>query len=477
MTDKLTKLKRKNAEIKARQKVVQTTELYVKEVGKTLIYCRSWGRFLYYNDKYFELLQTHRLQKMLWDFLKDFDIKFDITPAFLSSVIDAIKINTEYNISDHELAHNYFAFNDTLLNTDTFKCEDFSLDIPCFKYIDIDLKSTPNKPMPVFDKYIESSLVYEEDNMSPDQGLIDLYQEMWGMLFSAHRDASKVFFLKGTGDNGKSITTELMIRALGEQYVSASSLQKLTSDNFGRQALVGKILNVCSEEESTKIKNDAFKALVTGELITAERKFENAFDFHPRAKFVFATNDAPNFMNLEYAMKKRMTIIPWYAQFPKGDPQRVDGLLEKLIKELPQIVVWALKGLKRLQQNHFIFTESESTQYEMRELMTASTSARPYIYENYDILTKDEIKNDTEPLNISTDIYPNYKNWCISNGFQAMSVITLGKRITQIEGMRKAKRKNNTYYYLRPKETRVNMNENEVIPSEEFQDANTQIPF
>ena len=419
------------------QKILQMTELYVNKFGDGLVYCYSWNNFLKYNGNYYDIYNKKQMERDIFKFVRKEFPDYALMPSTLENIFSLIQTLIERQVSDLELAHNYFAFEEQLLNTDTLEWEEFDREKLVFKYLPYK-KEDLEGHMPNFKKYLQTSLVDPDEKT--DNALIFLYQEMLGALFSSQKEARKVFFLKGDGDNGKSITTELLLNIFDGKFISAASLQSLTSDNFGKSALVGKLLNICSEEESTRVKNDTFKCLVTGELIQTQRKFESSFEFHNHAKFIFATNSSPQFSSLEYAMKKRMIIIPFYKRFKREEMDT--KLLEKLHAELASIVGWGLKGLARLQKNKFEFTNSKYAVEEFSELELTMSSAINFFNTFYKIDT-----NSTYRWIPSDDMYPSYAEWCKNNGYQKMNVINFGKTLSSIDGVKKNRVNGKNYYY------------------------------
>lgn len=63
----------------------------------------------------------------------------------------------------------------------------------------------------------------------------------------------------------------------------------LASSNF-------RLENVCDELDAGKsLGSDRFKALVTGDPVSAKIVYQRVFSFVPKALHIFATNQLPNF--------------------------------------------------------------------------------------------------------------------------------------------------------------------------------------
>ena len=65
-------------------------------------------------------------------------------------------------------------------------------------------------------------------------------------------------------------------------------LQELNDDKFTIADLFGKLANVCADLKSEKIPNTGvFKMLVSGDVIRAQRKHGQPFDFGNYAKLIY----------------------------------------------------------------------------------------------------------------------------------------------------------------------------------------------
>lgn len=392
-------------DLKLQTKLIANT--VITKLGTRLLYCSEWDRFLLYNGKYYKYLENDDLRRKIAVIMLEINHKWDTKLSNIDDAFRLIKLTLPKSrrVRERQLAHDSFAFNDGLFNSTTFEQLPFDPDILTFKYIDVDMVKFDD-PSPNFQNYLSSTFV--DKRLQPDATLRDLFQEMIGAIFSQKKEARKVFFLKGSGDNGKSVATDLLIDIFGRQFVTSASLQTLTNNQFGKSCLVGKILNICSEEESKYVNNDAFKVLVTGEQVQAERKFESHFEFANQARFIFATNDSPSFTKLDKAMKKRIIIIPFNYTFTRSE-QDID-LHDKLVTEMSPIVGFALRGLQRLRDNKFSFTDSPESVQELADMEENISSAVAFLNENYELISDKDIP---KPL---IEIYTEYDSWCEENG-------------------------------------------------------------
>lgn len=408
-------------------------QLYIKEA----VFCTSWGQFLIFNGIFYQRMEKNDVKKIIINLIKEHfpKNKDKATYNMATNIFNNLTVTFPNKCKDTELAHNYFAFSDCLYNTDTHETQPHTSDIRCFKFVNVSTSDFKN-PYPAVENYLTTTLVNKDKIYDPD--LMDVYQEMVGSLFDGKRDSNRAFFLWGGGSNGKSVTTELLLSLFEAQYTASASLDIL-SQRFGRARLVGKLLNVCSEEESQYLKHDIFKALVTGEEIDAERKNEDGFSYHNFAKLVFATNNFPKFSDMDYSTKRRIIVIPFNNKFEEN---KDFNLLDKLKSESAQFVNFALQGLKRLQKNNYKYSISAESSESLLELESESSSSVRYI--------QDELTVDPDrKIGISaSNIYRLYREWAGDNGHKPVSSMKFFKVLSTSEKlMNYKKRECNVWEY------------------------------
>lgn len=175
--------------------------------------------------------------------------------------------------------------------------------------------------------------------------------KMLGYTLMKSTKYQKAFMLVGEGNNGKSVLLEVIKAYLGKQRCSSETLQRLSSRPFSAAMLYGKLANLCADIPSEKIADTGyFKMLVSGDLMTAERKNKDPFEFQNHAKLVFSTNNIPKSDDMTYAYLRRWVIIPFQRVF-EGDKDDKD-LRSKLTSEseLSGILNLSLTGLRMLEE-------------------------------------------------------------------------------------------------------------------------------
>ncbi|MGC2683941.1 MAG: DUF5906 domain-containing protein [Candidatus Nitrosopolaris sp.] len=126
---------------------------------------------------------------------------------------------------------------------------------------------------------------------------------------------------------------------LSEYNCSHRSLQDLDKNRFAAADLYGKHVNTFAGLKSIKLSETGnFKMLVSGDSITAERKFEHPFTFRNYAKLIFSTNEIPESNDKTDAFYDRWIIFHFDKKFQCGPedtkmmekittPEELSGLL------------------------------------------------------------------------------------------------------------------------------------------------------
>jgi putative DNA primase/helicase len=375
---------------------------------QALVYFESYDAFFYWTDnRYFRKLSQREMEQVVLRFCETNYPRQGFTASQMKDIIALIKLKV-LREAQREDTH-LIAFNDCLYNTRTFTTIPSSIEhlvtwnLP-YNIADLD------QPTPIFQKFLETSLVEQKDHNTPDFELINLVQEMMGYFISDTFYATGAFFFYGTGSNGKSVMMDLLAKIFGKEYVSTLALADFHRA-FAIGDLINKRINISREEDEKFVSAKMFKTLVTGEPVRGEHKFGAGYTMEPTCKFLLGTNKLPTFDGFDHGLKRRIFLIPFYRQFiPKEQDKH---LVEKLTIEIPGIIGWALKGAKRLQENNYVFSASKASADVFAEFEEEMSSAIMFFNENYVI-------NNNERTS-KADLYSYYGDWCRNNGKKGVS--------------------------------------------------------
>lgn len=176
----------------------------------------------------------------------------------------------------------------------------------------------------------------------------------------------------GEGANGKSVFLDVMREMLGDYAVNSQAetiLQRgagfANSANSEVARMAGaRFVRTNEPNEGSRFNEGLVKQLVGGDATTARYLYGNEFEFRPMFKLWMATNYKIEVRGTDFGIWRRMKVIPFKNRF-EGDKADKD-LTDKLRKELPAILGWAVKGCLQWQKeglNEPQAIKDEQTQY------------------------------------------------------------------------------------------------------------------
>ena len=200
-----------------------------------------------------------------------------------------------------------------------------------------------NAKCPRWDRFIE-------EITCGDKSLQLYLQRMIGYCMTAYTKEQCMFFLYGNGSNGKSVFVDTIAYMLGEYAASCQpeTVMMRDRDNTARGDLArlkGARMVVTSEpNDGCRLDEGIVKQMTGGteNKLTARFLYGREFEFSPEFKIVMSTNYKPVIKGTDNGIWRRVRLIPFTAEFTKEnrDPQ----LTEKLRRELPGILNWAIAG-------------------------------------------------------------------------------------------------------------------------------------
>jgi P4 family phage/plasmid primase-like protien len=237
----------------------------------------------------------------------------------------------------------------------------------------------------------------------------DFLQEFAGYALTIDTSQEIAVWLCGPQGSGKSTILEGFEAMLGGR-VTPLGLADIENSRFGLSSLQGKTLAIASEQPAIYMKATyKLNSIISGEIITIEEKFKNAYQYRPFAKIAWAMNELPRVPDSLNGLFRRVKVI----KFPKLDEKDRDPQIKEAVKnEGAGILNWALEGLQRLQKRgHFEIPEcvNKSTGHFQRH------NDIPANFVEECCITGPDYKTQSTPL------YNAYNIWCIDTNHKPLS--------------------------------------------------------
>lgn len=232
----------------------------------------------------------------------------------------------------------------------------------------------------------------------------------------------------GAGANGKSVLQNLCLWIWGDYAAAPASSFIMESRTDGERpspellATKGKRLLFVSESESGQKLNTArVKSLSGQDKQSARALFSNLnVEWDPMAKIVLSTNHAPGIRNVDYALRRRVKMVPFDRRFEgtDKDPQ----ILDKLRNEAPGILTEIVKAAR-------VYAETHSLP-ECQDVETASLD----FMDSEDIIER-WLTECTVPLSegreAASTCFKNYTEWCQRDNIRPASHNAFGRALTE----------------------------------------------
>jgi putative DNA primase/helicase len=268
----------------------------------------------------------------------------------------------------------------------------------------LDIDFDPDAPPP------QEWLKFLGDLWPKDRQTIETLQEWLGYCLLPDTSQQKILMLIGPRRGGKGTIARVLRGLVGEANVAGPTLASLGT-NFGLWPLLTKTVAVISD---ARLSGRTDATVVTERLLsisgedvqTADRKFLSPVTTKLLTRFLILTNELPKFDDASGALPGRVILLrltqSWYG---REDP----GLTDKLLKELPGILVWAIEGWRRLRERgHFV--QPDAGKQLLEELEALASPIKEFVAER--------CRLGVDYQTAFTDLFLAWSSWCADRGRQ-----------------------------------------------------------
>jgi len=186
-----------------------------------------------------------------------------------------------------------------------------------------------------------------------DKELQAYLQRVVGYCLTGSTQEHALFFLYGTGSNGKSVFVNTLVTILGD-YAANAPMETFMDNRSDRHPtdLAGlrgaRVVTATETEQGRRWNESRIKEITGGDRITARFMHKDNFTYPPTFKVLMSGNHKPAIRNVDEAMRRRMHLIPFEVTIPREKRDR--QLQDKLLKERDGILAWALEGCLQWQR-------------------------------------------------------------------------------------------------------------------------------
>lgn len=269
-------------------------------------------------------------------------------------------------------------------------------------------------------------LSFLDDIFAGDKELIRYIQKALGYSLTGSTAEQCVFFLYGTGRNGKSTFLDMVREVFGD-YASNIQPETIMVRNSQSSAINSDIARlkgarlVTSVEpnEGVRINEGLLKQLTGDDWVTARKLYGEEFEFKPEFKLWMATNHKPIIRGTDTGIWRRIHMIPFTVQIPVDKVDR--NLKYKLKAELTAIFRWMVDGCllwqnEGLKMPHAVY---ESVREYRREMDVISA----FIEDKCTVGSGLSVQ--------SSRLYAAYSEWAEQNNEYRMSATKFGVEVSK----------------------------------------------
>lgn len=266
--------------------------------------------------------------------------------------------------------------------------------------------------------------IFIEQVTKDDKPFQRFIQQFFGYCLTGDVSDQIILFVYGPGKNGKSVLLEIL-KALLHDYAKTARIEIFIESHYAPSDYAvatwpGVRLVTSSEPpEGKNWREDFIKALSGGDTLEARHPYGRPFNFVPELKLLFVGNHRPTLRNVGTGIKRRLRIIP-FMHTPKTPDK---NLLSKLLKELPGIMRWAIKGCLDWQENGFLIpnvVEKETEAYFDEQDIFGQWIAEDFVK------VKTERIQDGVPFSV---VFTSWKAFCEPRNMRAGSEKKLSGRL------------------------------------------------
>ena len=262
-------------------------------------------------------------------------------------------------------------------------------------------------PCPATDKFFETVF-------GGDPELIAYAWRVLGYCLSGEVSEQAMFFLWGTGQNGKSTFVQ-MVREIWGSYCVGLGMEVLTAGkgNLDLERAVAHLrgvhLVVSAETLSGKWNEGAIKMMTGGDRLRGRHMYCLPFEFDPFFKLLVYGNEKPGLNDVGIAMRRRVQLIPFTVTIPEAERDR--NILAKLRAEYPQVLTRIINGYAEWQQRGL--DPPEAVLHETEEMMSELDLIGEWINRNCNV---------ARPARTASGLlYGDYQTFVTSMGERPMS--------------------------------------------------------
>lgn len=289
---------------------------------------------------------------------------------------------------------------------------------------------------------VETAARYVPDAKSPlwrraiqamDPDWAEWFRLRLGQAITGHQPRDhKILFLKGGGENGKSVIVDSVMSALGgyAALIPPKVLLGNPSDHSTeRMTLMGVRLAVIEELPEQHISGVMLKQLVGIKSITARRIAKDNVTFTVSHTLLLTTNYTPRITDMDHGTWRRLAVLLWpfkYVKQPMApNERRARSELQHWKDEADEgVLAWLVKASVDCYRNMPAFDE-------VPDAVQRSTDAIRGENDAISSYADEQLVLDQEAIVSKSEVYGDYVMWANRQGQRPVASNTFAQRFRE----------------------------------------------
>lgn len=238
------------------------------------------------------------------------------------------------------------------------------------------------------------------NDLSDDPELVELLWQIIGATVRPYVSWNKsAWFYSEQGNNGKGSVVEMIRNLMGPQAHTSIPLSDFSKDFALEPLTQASAILVDENDVGTFIDKAAnLKAVVTGDVISINRKFRTPISYQFRGFMIQCLNEFPKIKDRSESFYRRQLFIPFHKCFTGAERKYIkDDYLSR--PEVLEYVLWRVINM----EDYYDFRESEAAQWVLAEYKEFNDPVRAFWNE-----FSPQFQWDLIPFTFAYDLY---KKW------------------------------------------------------------------
>lgn len=243
-------------------------------------------------------------------------------------------------------------------------------------------------------------------------------EEILGHILLVTKFPHKIFFLTGSGANGKSTFVEMITKWTGElsSHIDIANFD----DGTSLTSLIGKLVNVADDVDAIYLeKSKNLKTMASGNTVGARAIYSQPITLKNTATLIFTANEPPVFKDKSQGIGRRLVIIP-FDNVVKNRIYNLDDLLSS-DNAKSYLLNLALAGIKRILDNKLEISNSKTIEEATKQYYLDNDSVLAYL-NDYGAIINNPISS----------VYEAYEEYCEDSNLKAVSLNKFSRRLKSL---------------------------------------------